>query len=111
MTSEADILTAADGQLYTCLFATRGHDLRALTQSSLRGSIGIVPQDTVLFNDTVAYNIGYGRPESSQAEIEAAARARFGEGTQSAALTLDLPGESNPFGRGGPFSFHCPARL
>ena len=52
-----------------------GEDIRAVTQASLRAAIGIVPQDTVLFNDTVAYNIGYGRPEASQAEIEAAARA------------------------------------
>ncbi len=52
-----------------------GHDLRRLTQDSLRRAIGIVPQDTVLFNDTVAYNIAYGRPGASQAEIEAAARA------------------------------------
>jgi ATP-binding cassette subfamily B protein len=52
-----------------------GHDLRQVTQSSLRAAIGIVPQDTVLFNDTVAYNIGYGRTGASQAEIEAAARA------------------------------------
>ncbi|MBQ1764018.1 MAG: ABC transporter ATP-binding protein/permease [Aquincola sp.] len=52
-----------------------GQDIRAVTQASLRAAIGIVPQDTVLFNDTVAYNIGYGRPEASQAEIEAAARA------------------------------------
>ena len=52
-----------------------GQDLRALTQHSLRRAIGIVPQDTVLFNDTVAYNIAYGRPGASQAEIEGAARA------------------------------------
>ncbi len=52
-----------------------GRDLRALTQSSLRGAIGIVPQDTVLFNDTIGYNIRYGRPEASEAEVEAAARA------------------------------------
>lgn len=52
-----------------------GQDIRAVTQASLRAAIGIVPQDTVLFNDTVAYNIGYGRPDASQAEIEAAARA------------------------------------
>ena len=52
-----------------------GQDLRALTQHSLRKAIGIVPQDTVLFNDTVAYNIGYGRPGATQAEIEGAARA------------------------------------
>jgi len=52
-----------------------GHDIRALTQTSLRRAIGIVPQDTVLFNDTVAYNIAYGRPGATQAEIEAAAQA------------------------------------
>ncbi|MCV2359540.1 ABC transporter ATP-binding protein/permease [Paucibacter sp. TC2R-5] len=52
-----------------------GQELRKVTQSSLRRSIGIVPQDTVLFNDTVAYNIAYGRPGASQAEVEAAARA------------------------------------
>ena len=52
-----------------------GQDLRAVTQASLRRSIGIVPQDTVLFNDTIAYNIAYGRPGAPQAEIEAAARA------------------------------------
>ncbi len=52
-----------------------GQDLRRVTQSSLRQSIGIVPQDTVLFNDTVAYNIAYGRTGASPAEVEAAARA------------------------------------
>ncbi|MBI3382416.1 MAG: ABC transporter ATP-binding protein/permease [Aquabacterium sp.] len=52
-----------------------GHDIKGLTQDSLRRSIGIVPQDTVLFNDTVAYNIAYGRPEASQDEVMAAARA------------------------------------
>jgi len=52
-----------------------GQDLRKVTQHSLRKAIGIVPQDTVLFNDTVAYNIGYGRPGASQAEVEGAARA------------------------------------
>ena len=52
-----------------------GQDIRQVTQASLRRSIGIVPQDTVLFNDTVAYNIGYGRPGASQGEIEAAAKA------------------------------------
>ncbi len=50
-------------------------DLRTLTQASLRSAIGIVPQDTVLFNDTVQYNIAYGRPGSSLAEVQAAARA------------------------------------
>ena len=51
-----------------------GQDLRAVTQESLRRAIGIVPQDTVLFNDTIGYNIGYGRHGASQAEIEEAAR-------------------------------------
>jgi ATP-binding cassette subfamily B protein len=52
-----------------------GQDIRAVTQQSLRRAIGIVPQDTVLFNDTVAYNIAYGRPDATQAEVEQAARA------------------------------------
>jgi ATP-binding cassette, subfamily B, heavy metal transporter len=52
-----------------------GQDIRDLTQDSVRASIGIVPQDTVLFNDTVAYNIAYGRPSATQAEVEEAARA------------------------------------
>ncbi|AOE84313.1 ABCB family ABC transporter ATP-binding protein/permease [Pseudomonas sp. TCU-HL1] len=52
-----------------------GHDLRELTQSSVRGAIGIVPQDTVLFNDSIYYNISYGRPGASREEVEAAARA------------------------------------
>jgi ABC-type transport system involved in Fe-S cluster assembly fused permease/ATPase subunit len=52
-----------------------GQDLRTLTQASLREAIGIVPQDTVLFNDTIRYNIAYGRPEASEEEIVAAARA------------------------------------
>ena len=52
-----------------------GQDLRALTQSSVRAAIGIVPQDTVLFNDTLYYNIQYGRPEADREEVEAAARA------------------------------------
>ncbi len=50
-------------------------NINHVTQKSLRAAIGIVPQDTVLFNDTIAYNIAYGRPGSSQEEIEAAARA------------------------------------
>jgi ATP-binding cassette subfamily B protein len=52
-----------------------GTDIRALTQSSLRAAIGIVPQDTVLFNDTLYYNIQYGRPDASREEVLAAARA------------------------------------
>jgi ATP-binding cassette subfamily B protein len=51
-----------------------GQDLRQVSQASLRASIGIVPQDTVLFNDTIGYNIGYGREGASQAEIETAAK-------------------------------------
>jgi len=50
-------------------------DIRQVTQHSVRKALGIVPQDTVLFNDTVAYNIGYGRTGSTQAEIETAAKA------------------------------------
>ncbi|MCD2514736.1 ABC transporter ATP-binding protein/permease [Massilia sp. G4R7] len=52
-----------------------GQDLRDITQQSLRSSIGIVPQDTVLFNDTIEYNIAYGRPGASHEDIVAAARA------------------------------------
>ncbi len=52
-----------------------GQDIRSVTQQSLRESIGIVPQDTVLFNDTVQYNIAYGRTNRGRAEVEAAARA------------------------------------
>jgi len=52
-----------------------GQDIRNVTQQSLRSSIGIVPQDTVLFNDTIEYNIAYGRPGASHADIVAAARA------------------------------------
>ncbi|GAB2710065.1 ABCB family ABC transporter ATP-binding protein/permease [Comamonas sediminis] len=52
-----------------------GQDIRDLTQDSLRRAIGIVPQDTVLFNDTIAYNIAYGRPGASQEEIVQAAQA------------------------------------
>ena len=52
-----------------------GQDIRSVTQASLRAAIGIVPQDTVLFNDTVEYNIAYGRPGASRAEVEAATRS------------------------------------
>ncbi len=51
-----------------------GEDLRAVAQESLRAAIGVVPQDTVLFNDSIEYNIAYGRPSASRAEIERAAR-------------------------------------
>ncbi len=52
-----------------------GQDIRAVTQASVRQAIGIVPQDTVLFNDSIAYNIAYGNPGASQEQVEAAARA------------------------------------
>ncbi len=52
-----------------------GQDIRKVTQISVRQAIGIVPQDTVLFNDTVEYNIAYGRPGASRAEVEEAARS------------------------------------
>ncbi len=52
-----------------------GRDLRDFTQTTLRAAIAIVPQDAVLFNDTIYYNIRYGRPQASQEEVEAAARA------------------------------------
>jgi ATP-binding cassette subfamily B protein len=51
-----------------------GQDIAKVRQDSLRSSIGIVPQDTVLFNDTIGYNIGYGREGSTQSDVEAAAR-------------------------------------
>jgi ATP-binding cassette subfamily B protein len=51
-----------------------GHDIREVTQDSLRAAIGIVPQDTVLFNDTIEYNIAYGRPGATHDEIVAAAQ-------------------------------------
>jgi len=54
-----------------------GQDVRQVTQISLRNSIGIVPQDTVLFNDSIAYNIAYGRPGAAQEEIIAAAKAAY----------------------------------
>jgi ATP-binding cassette subfamily B protein len=51
-----------------------GHDIRDVTQLSLRAAMGVVPQDTVLFNDTILYNIRYGRPDASDGEIREAAR-------------------------------------
>ncbi|MGH6991403.1 MAG: ABCB family ABC transporter ATP-binding protein/permease, partial [Stellaceae bacterium] len=57
-----------------------GQDIREVTQDSLRRAIGVVPQDTVLFNDTIRYNISYGRPGADPAEIEdAARRAKLGD--------------------------------
>ena len=54
--------------------AIDGQDIREVTQASLRAAIGIVPQDTVLFNDSVYYNIAYGRPDATKDEVEQAAR-------------------------------------
>jgi ATP-binding cassette subfamily B protein len=54
--------------------AIDGQDIAGVTQASLRSALGIVPQDTVLFNDTIGYNIGYGKEGATQAEIEEAAR-------------------------------------
>jgi ATP-binding cassette subfamily B protein len=57
-----------------------GQDIREVAQESVRAAIGVVPQDTVLFNDTIYYNIAYGRPDATRAEIEDAARvAHIGE--------------------------------
>ncbi|KAJ3053629.1 Homocysteine S-methyltransferase 1, partial [Quaeritorhiza haematococci] len=52
-----------------------GQDVRSVTQKSLRGAVGVVPQDTVLFNDTIKYNIRYGRPTATDGEVVEAARA------------------------------------
>jgi ATP-binding cassette, subfamily B, heavy metal transporter len=54
-----------------------GQDVRDVTQNSLRHAIGIVPQDTVLFNDTIEYNIAYGKPGAGKEEVVAAARAAY----------------------------------
>ena len=54
--------------------AVDGQDVRGVTQDSLRRAVGVVPQDTVLFNDTIAYNIAYGRPGATQEEVEQAAK-------------------------------------
>lgn len=51
-----------------------GQDLKAVTQKSLRDALGLVPQDVVLFNDTIRFNISYGRPDATQAELDEAAR-------------------------------------
>src|SRR5690606_36392225 len=51
-----------------------GQDIRDVTQTSLRKAIGVVPQDTVLFNDTILYNIRYGRPDATDGEVHEAAR-------------------------------------
>jgi ABC-type transport system involved in Fe-S cluster assembly fused permease/ATPase subunit len=61
-----------------------GQDIRTVTQASLRTAVGVVPQDVVLFNDTIRYNIAYGRPDASTAELrEAAAKAQLLEFIES----------------------------
>ncbi|MGE8368452.1 ABCB family ABC transporter ATP-binding protein/permease [Cupriavidus basilensis] len=74
-----------------------GQDIRAITQDSLRRAIGIVPQDTVLFNDSIYYNIAYGRPNASRDEVIEAARA-----AQIDAFIRELPqGYDTPVGERG----------
>ncbi len=74
-----------------------GHDIRQLTQASLRSAIAIVPQDTVLFNDTIYYNINYGRPDATREEVIAAA-----ETAQLAEFITILPlGYDNRVGERG----------
>ncbi len=74
-----------------------GQDIRAVTQSSLRAAIGMVPQDTVLFNDTVLYNISYGRDGASEADVVAAA-----ENAQIDPFIRSLPlGYESPVGERG----------
>ncbi len=69
-----------------------GQDIRDVTQASLRHAIGMVPQDTVLFNDTIAYNIRYGRPDASDAEVaEAADLAQIGDFIASLPQGYDTP--------------------
>lgn len=69
-----------------------GQDLRDVTQESLRQAIGMVPQDTVLFNDTIGYNIQYGRPDASEAEIrEAAGMAQVGPFIETLPKGYDTP--------------------
>ncbi|MFK8906285.1 ABC transporter ATP-binding protein [Streptomyces sp. YS-3] len=63
-----------------------GHDVRELTMASLRAAIGLVPEDSFLFSDTVRANIAYGRPDATQEEVEAAARAAQADG-----FIADLP--------------------
>ena len=66
---------SADGQVAGGRVLINGQDIRDITQSSLRGAIGIVPQDTVLFNDTIYYNIAYGNTNAPREAVIAAARA------------------------------------
>jgi ABC-type transport system involved in Fe-S cluster assembly fused permease/ATPase subunit len=69
-----------------------GQDIRDVTQASLRASIGMVPQDTVLFNDTIAYNIRYGRPDATDEEVRRAAElAQIGHFIESLPKGYDTP--------------------
>jgi len=69
-----------------------GQDLRDVTQESLRAAIGMVPQDTVLFNDTIAYNIRYGRPDATDEEVRKAAElAQIGHFIESLPKGYDTP--------------------
>ena len=69
-----------------------GQDLRDVTQESLRAAIGMVPQDTVLFNDTIGYNIQYGRPTATQEEVRtAAAMAQVGPFIEALPKSYDTP--------------------
>ena len=75
-----------------------GQDIRNVTQTSLRASIGMVPQDTVLFNDTIRYNIRYGRWDASDAEVEEAAQLAQIDGF----IRIVAEGLRNPGWRAGP---------
>ncbi len=69
-----------------------GQDVRDVTQGSLRAAIGMVPQDTVLFNDSIAYNIRYGRPDAAEAEVrEAAQMAQIGDFIATLPQGFDTP--------------------
>jgi ATP-binding cassette subfamily B protein len=70
-----DVGIPGDASVHGGRITIAGQDIRDVTQASVRQAIGIVPQDTVLFNDTVEYNIAYGKPGASRAEVEEAARA------------------------------------
>ena len=71
-----------------------GRDIRSITQDSLRAAIGIVPQDTVLFNDSIGYNIRYGRPDATPEEVEEAARLAHVD-----TFVANLPGRLRHRGR------------
>jgi len=70
-----DVGIPGDPSIFPGRITIAGQDIREVTQSSVRQAIGIVPQDTVLFNDTVEYNIAYGKPGATREQVEEAARA------------------------------------